>query len=141
MLLGIEEQVLELVPDDNPGDIFPCLPCEGIHRELRAQLYAQLLGIFFDEAESLELLTLEFGPYGPYVFKLDITIVQYLAELAEDDIDNITASWAESSDMSSLHVNDEDQQELLSRFIYNLMHFCILMRQETVLSVFIYSNG
>ena len=60
MLLGIEEQVLELEPDENPGQVFPCLPCEGIHSELRAQLYAQLMGIFFDEAESLEQLTLEF---------------------------------------------------------------------------------
>ena len=57
MLLGIEEQVLELEPDENPGQVFPCLPCEGIHSELRAQLYAQLMG-FFDEAESLEQLTL-----------------------------------------------------------------------------------
>ena len=141
MLLGVEEQVLELVPDDHPGEIFPCVSCGGIHRELRAQLYAQLLGIFFDEAESLELLTLEFGPYGPYVFKLDVTIVEYLTELSEDDIDSITETWAESADMSSLQMNGEDLQELLSRFIYNLMHFCILMRRETVLSVFIYSNG
>ena len=141
MLLGIEDQVLELEPDENPGDVFPCLPCEGIQGELRAQLYAQLLGIFFDEADSLEQLTLEFGPYGPYVFKLDITIVEHLAELGEDDIENISASWAESADMSSLHLNDEDLQDVLSRFIYNLMHFCILTRQETVLSVFIYSDG
>ena len=76
MLLGIEEQVLELEPDENPGQVFPCMPCEGIHSELRSQLYAQLMGIFFDEAESLEQLTLEFGPYGPYVFKLDFTIIK-----------------------------------------------------------------
>ena len=64
-----------------------------------------------------------------------------LAELDEDDIDYISASWAESADMSSLHLLDEHLQDVLSRFIYNLMHFCILMRQETVLSVFIYSDG
>ena len=141
MLLGIEEQVLELEPDENPGDVFPCLPCEGVHGELRAQLYAQLLGLFYDEAESLEELTLEFGPYGPYVFKLHVTIVEQLAELSEDDIDNIAVSWAESADLSSLNLNTEDLQEVLSRFIYNLMHFCIMTNQEKVLSVFIYSDG
>ena len=141
MLLGIEEQVLELEPDENPGDVFPCLPCEGVHGELRAQLYAQLLGLFYDEAESLEELTLEFGPYGPYVFKLHVAIVEELAELSEDDIDNIAVSWAESADSSSLNLNTEDLQEVLSRFIYNLMHFCILTNQEKVLSVFIYSDG
>ena len=141
MLLGIEEQVLELEPDENPGQVFPCMPCEGIHSELRAQLYAQLMGIFFDEAESLEQLTLEFGPYGPYVFKLDFTIIDHLAELAEDDIDTISANWADCADTSFLNLNDEDLQDLLKRFLFNLIHFCILTRQETVLSVFIYSEG
>ena len=141
MLLGIEEQVLELAPDDNPSDAFPCLPCEGIHGELRAQLYAQLLGIFYDEAESLEELTLEFGPYGPYLFKLDVNIVDHLTEIVEDDIDDIAITWAESADVSSLNLEAEDLRELLSRFIYNLMHFCILTRQQKILSVFIYSDG
>ena len=141
MLLGIEEQILELEPDENPGNVFPCMTCEGIHSELRAQLYAQLLGIFFDEAESLEHLTLEFSPYGPYVFKLDATIVEHLAEFAEDDIDAISANWAESADISSLQLNEDDLHDLLNRFIFNLMHFCLLTRQETVLSVFIYSDG
>ncbi len=141
MLLAVEEQVLKLAPDENPSDAFPSLPCEGVHEELRTLLYAQLLGIFYDEAESLEELTLELSPYGPYLFKLHVTIVERLAELAEDDIDNITALWAESADISSLNLDTEDLEELLSRFIYNLMHFCILTRQERLLSVFIYSDG
>lgn len=141
MLLGIEEQVLDLEPDENPADHFPCMPCEGVHTEMRAQLYSQLMGIFFDEAESLELLVLEFGPYGPYVFKLDFTICERLADVQEDDIEQIAATWAEAADMSSLNLDDEDLREVLSRFLYNLVHFCMLTRQETVLSVFIYSEG
>ena len=141
MLLGIEEQVLDLEPDENPSDGFPCMPCEGVHAEMRAQLYAQLMKIFFDEAESLEQLVLEFGPYGPYVFKLDITITERLAEIEEDDIEGVASTWAESLEMSSLDLADEDLQEVLNRFLYNMVHFCMLTRQETVLSVFIYSEG
>lgn len=141
MMLGIEEQVLELEPDENPGNHFPCMPCEGVHSELRAQLYAQLLGIFYDEAESLEQLVLEFGPHGPYVFKLDVTIVERLSEIADEEFEDIAVTWSESADVSGLNLQEDDLQDVLSRFIYNLAHFCMLTRQETVLSVFIYSDG
>jgi hypothetical protein len=141
MLLGVEEQVLALEIDENPAESFPCMPCEGVHGEMRTQLYAQLLGIFFDEAQSLEQLVLEYGPYGPYVFKLDVTITERLADIEEDDIEQIVTLWAESADVSSLGLADEDLRDVMGRFLYNLVHFCMLIRQESVLSVFIYSDG
>lgn len=140
MLLGVEEQVLSLEIGDNPADSFPCMPCEGIHSELRTQLYAQLLGIFFDEAESLEQLVLEFGPEGPWVFKLDVTITERLADIEEDDIEGIARLWSESGDMEALDLEPGDLIDVLSRFLYNLVHFCMLIRQEQVLSVFIYTE-
>ena len=140
MLLGVEEQVLSLEIGDNPADSFPCMPCEGIHTELRTQLYAQLLGIFFDEAESLEQLVLEFGPEGPWVFKLDVNITERLADIEEDDIENIARIWSESGDMEALDLEPGDLIDVLSRFLYNLVHFCMLIRQEPVLSVFIYTE-
>lgn len=140
MLLGVEEQVLSLEIGDNPADSFPCMPCEGIHSELRTQLYAQLLGIFFDEAESLEQLVLEFGPEGPWVFKPDVTITERLADIEEDDIEGIARLWSESGDMEALDLEPGDLIDVLSRFLYNLVHFCMLIRQEQVLSVFIYTE-
>ncbi len=140
MLLGVEEQVLSLEIGDNPADNFPCMPCEGVHTELRTQLYAQLLGIFFDEAQSLEQLVLEFGGEGPWVFKLDVTITERLAEIEEDDIDVIAGHWSEGADMSDLDLEPGDLLDMLSRFLYNLVHFCMLVRQEPVLSVFIYTE-
>ena len=141
MLLGVEEQVLTLEPDENPADSFPCMSCESVHAEMRTQLYAQLLSIFYDDAESLEQLVLELGAEGPYVFKLDVTITERLAEIEEDDIETIVQYWSDSAEMSDLGLADEDLQDMLSRFLYNLMHFCMLVRQEEVLSVFIYSDG
>lgn len=141
MLLGVEEQVLDLEPDENPAEAFPCMPCEGVHSELRYQLYAQLLGIFFDEAESLEQLVLEFSPYGPYVMKLDVTITERLADIEEDDIEAVVRLWASSIESDAIGLVDEDLTDVLSRFIFNLVHFCLLIRQEPVLSVFIYTDG
>ena len=141
MLLGLEEQVLELEAGENPAESFPCMPCQGVHSDTRTQLYAMLMGIFYDEAESLEQLALEFGAEGPYLFKLDVTITERLADIEEDDIETIVGHWSESADMSDMHLGDEDLQEMLSTFLYNLVHFCLLIRQEPVLSVFIYSDG
>ena len=140
MLLGIEEQVLALEPDENPGHVFPCMPCEGVHAEMRTQLYALLMNIFYDEAESLEQLVLEFGPEGPWVFKLDLTITERLADIDDEEVEEIARLWSESGDMTSLDLEESELLDLLARFLFNLVHFCILIRQESVLSVFIYSE-
>jgi hypothetical protein len=42
--------------------------------------------------------------------------------------------------MSALNMEASDLQEVLARFLFNLVHFCMLARQEQVLSVFIYSE-
>ena len=140
MLLGVEEQVLSLEIDENPADNFPCMPSEGIDSEMRVLLYALLMGIFFDEAQSMEQLVLEYGPEGPWVFKLDFTITERLAEVEEDDIDGIALNWSQTGEMSALNMEASDLQEVLARFLFNLVHFCMLVRQEQVLSVFIYSE-
>jgi hypothetical protein len=140
MLLGVEEQVLSLEIDENPADNFPCMPSEGIDSEMRILLYALLMGIFFDDAQSMEQLVLEYGPEGPWVFKLDFTITERLAEVEEDDIDSIALNWSQTGEMSALNMEDSDLQEVLARFLFNLVHFCMLVRQEQVLSVFIYSE-
>ncbi len=140
MLLGVEEQVLGLEIDENPADNFPCMPCEGVHSEMRTQLYAFLMDIFFDQAESMEQLVLEYSPEGPWVFKLGYTITQRMAEIEEDDIENIALNWAETGEMSELGLEPSDLQEVLGRFLFNLVHFCMLVRQQSVLSVFVYSE-
>jgi hypothetical protein len=140
MLLGVEKQVLSLEIDENPADNFPCMPSEGIDSEMRVLLYALLMGIFFDDAQSMEQLVLEYGPEGPWVFKLDFTITERLAEVEEDDIDDIALNWSQTGEMSALDMEASDLQEVLARFLFNLVHFCMLVRQEQVLSVFIYSE-
>ena len=140
MLLGVEEQVLSLEIDENPADNFPCMPSEGIDSEMRVLLYALLMGIFFDEAQSMEQLVQEYGPEGPWVFKLDFTITERLSEVEEDDIDSIALNWSQTGEMSALNMEASDLQEVLARFLFNLVHFCMLVRQERVLSVFIYSE-
>lgn len=140
MLLGVEEQVLSLEIDENPADNFPCMPSEGIDSEMRVLLYASLMGVFFDEAQSMEQLVLEYGPEGPWVFKLDFTITERLAEVEEDDIDAIALNWSQTGEMSALNMEPSDLREVLARFLFNLVHFCMLVRQEQVLSVFIYSE-
>ena len=140
MLLGVEKQVLSLEIDESPADNFPCMPSEGIDSEMRVLLYALLMGVFFDEAQSMEQLVLEYGPEGPWVFKLDFTITERLAEVEEDDIDSIALNWSQTSEISALNMEPSDLQEVLARFLFNLVHFCMLVRQEQVLSVFIYSE-
>ena len=42
--------------------------------------------------------------------------------------------------MSELGLESSDLQEVLGRFLFNLVHFCMLIRQQPVLSVFVYSE-
>ena len=141
MLLGLEEQVLGLDIEDSPADSFPCMPCDGVHSEMRCQLYALLLDIYFDEAQSLEEVVREHGPYGPYVFKLAVTICERLAEIEEDDIPEIVKNWSASGEVAEANFADEEADDRLGDFLFNLIHFCRLVQQQTVLSVFIMSDG
>ena len=141
ILLSSEEQILTLEPDENPADIFPVMYCNGIHADARAQLYTSLLGVFFDEAQSLEELCLEMDLYGPFVFRLDQGLMERLADIAEDQVPGVVQEWSRSGEIESLGVYDSDLVELLSTFLFNLIHFCVTARQESELSVYIYSDS
>ena len=130
MLLGSAEQLRDLDPDENPADTFPCFPCEKVHLEARAQLYARLLGIFFDEALALEELVREMGSYGPFVYRLNNRLLDALAATQEDCVAGIADGWAESADMETLGVYDTDLLELLTTFLFNLINFCLTATQE-----------
>ncbi len=140
ILLGAHEAIVALEPDDIPADGFPYMPCNGIHTDIRAQLYANLLDIYFDEAQTLEQLICEVGPYGPFIYLLDQRLMERLVEIDEDDVDTIARNWAESGDTESLGVYDTDLTELLTTFLFNLIHFCLLSRNEPELDVVIYSD-
>lgn len=141
ILLGTIDQVRDLDPEENPGNELPCFPCENVHLEARAQLYARLLGVFYEEALTLEQLVLETGSYGPFVYQLDQTLQKSISAIAEDDVESLAADWAESADMDSLGVYDSDLLELLTTFLFNLIHFCLIAAQESELNIYVYSDG
>ena len=140
ILLGDHEEIVALEPDDNPADGFPFMPCNGIHSDIRAQLYASLLGVYFDEAQTLELLVSELTPYGPFIYLLDQQLLERLSRIEEDEVDTLARNWAESGDTESLGVYDTDLIELLTTFLFNLIHFCLLSLNEPELDVVIYSD-
>ena len=140
LILAIEEQISSVIGIDDPTKTFPSVSFGRIDSEKRIKLYAHLLGIFFDEAESLEQLIFESDLGGMSLIKINEVITERIAEIPEDDIPLLAEIWVESLDYDEELDQDEGNAEVLEEMLFKLIHVCSLAKQERALSIFVYSK-
>ena len=140
LILAIEEQISSVIGSEDPTKTFPSVSLGRIDSEKRIKLYAHLLGIFFDEAESLEQLIFESDLGGMSLIKINEVITERIAEIPEDDIPLIAGIWVESLDFDEELDQDEGNAEVLEEILFKLIHVCSLAKQERALSIFVYSK-
>ena len=140
LILAIEEQISSVIGIDDPTKTFPSVSFGRIDSEKRIKLYAHLLGIFFDEAESLEQLIFESDLGGMSLIKINEVITERIAEIPEDDIPLLAEIWVESLDYDEELNQDEGNAEVLEEMLFKLIHVCSLAKQERALSIFVYSK-
>ena len=140
LILAIEEQISSVIGSEDPTKTFPSVSLGRIDSEKRIKLYAHLLGIFFDEAESLEQLIFESDLGGMSLIKINEVITDRIAEIPEDDIPLLAAIWVESLDYDEELDQDEGNAEILEEVLFKLIHVCSLAKQERALSIFVYSK-
>ena len=140
LILAIEEQISSVIGSEDPTKTFPSITLGRIDSEKRIKLYAHLLGIFFDEAESLEQLIFESDLGGMSLIKINEVITERIAEIPEDDIPLIAGIWVESLDFDEELDQDEGNAEVLEEILFKLIHVCSLAKQERALSIFVYSK-
>ena len=125
---------------EDPAKTFPSVSLGRVDFEKRIKLYAHLLGIFFDEAESLEQLIFESDLGGMSLTKINKVITERIAEIAEDDIPLLAGIWVESLDHDEELDQDVGNAEVLEEVLFKLIHVCSLAKQERSLSIFVYSK-
>ena len=140
LILAIEEQISSVIGIEDPTKTFPSVTFGRIDSEKRIKLYAHLLGIFFDEAESLEQLIFESDLGGISLIKINEVITERIAEIPEDDIPLLAEIWVESLDYDEDLDQDEGNAEVLEEMLFKLIHVCSLAKQERALSIFVYSK-
>ena len=140
LILAIEEQISSVIGSEDPTKTFPSITLGRIDSEKRIKLYAHLLGIFFDEAESLEQLIFESDLGGMSLIKINEVITERIAEIPEDDIPLLAGIWLESLDYDEELDQDEGNAEVLEEILFKLIHVCSLAKQERALSIFVYSK-
>ena len=140
LILAIEEQITPLVESEDLAQAFPSVSIGKIDSEKRIKLYAHLLGIFFDEAESLEQLVFESEAEGVTLVKINEVITDRIAQIPEDDISLLAGVWVESLDYDEELDQDEGNEEVLEDTLFKLIRVCALAKQETALSIFVYSK-
>ena len=140
LILAIEEQISSVIGIEDPTKTFPSVTFGRIDSEKRIKLYAHLLGIFFDEAESLEQLIFESDLGGISLIKINEVITERIAEIPEDDIPLLAEIWVESLDYDEELDQDEGNAEVLEEMLFKLIHVCSLAKQERALSIFVYSK-
>ena len=140
LILAIEEQITSVISSEDPTKTFPSVSLGRIDSEKRIKLYAHLLGIFFDEAESLEQLVFQSDLGGMSLIKINEVITERIAEIPEDDIPRLAGIWVESLDHDEELDQDEGNAEVLEEVLFKLIHACSLAKQERALSIFVYSK-
>ena len=140
LIFAIEEQIIPRIDSEDLTQTFPSVPLGKIDSEKRIKLYAYLFGIFFDEAEWLEQLVFESEMDGVSLIKINAVITERIAEIPEDDIPLIAGVWLESLDYDEELDIDRGNEEVLEDTLFKLIHVCALSKQETALSIFVYSK-
>ena len=140
LILAIEGQIIPLIDSEDLTQTFPSVPIGKIDFEKRIKLYAYLLGIFFDEAESLEELVFESELDGVSLIKINAVITERIAEIQEDDIPILAGVWLESLDYDEELDIDQGNEEVLEDTLFKLIHVCTLAKQETALSIYVHSK-
>ncbi len=136
ILVGADDQILTLEADESPVDAFPCMSSGPIHQDARMQLYSLVTGTFFEDATLLEPLFHSLTEEGPFVHRLDPSLLTQLAGLDEDDIERLAALWAECREVEDLDLQMDDLYEFLFQFI----HFCRTAANESDFGLFIYGD-
>lgn len=136
IFVGSESRVEEIEPDENPADAFPCMSSQQYFSEARAQLYSLVGGVFLDDALAMEELFTSLTDEGPFIYRLDRTMQQALAELDEDAIAEYAELWMQCEEIEGLDTEVNDLYE----FLYQFVHFCHTAGDEDDMGVFIYSD-
>jgi hypothetical protein len=135
IFLASASSIETMEADENPANAYPCMSTQGIHRDARAQLYAQVTGEFLDVAGQMELLDRIFSDEGPYIYLLDSRLKGSLARLDEDHVEDLVQSWMQCQEIEELDLDTTDLQD----FMFQLIHFCQTGCNDD-LGVYIYSD-
>lgn len=135
IFVGAESSVADMEPDENPANEFPCMSSQQFHREARAQLYALATGQFLDEAMDSEILAQTLQPDGPYIYQLIPKVLEKLAQLDEDGVEELSKQWVTCEEIEQLDLEAND----LHDFLFHLVHFCQTASNDD-LGVYIYSD-
>lgn len=137
ILIGSEERVEDFEADEELTDSFPCMSTAHFDRDARAQLYSLVTNTFLDDALSFEQLARSITEEGPCFYKLDIDLVERLANLDEDEIGEIAEHWLECEELESLDPEVTD----LYDYLYQLVHFCRTASADDDLGVYVFADG
>jgi hypothetical protein len=134
-----------MLNDEEPAAGLPTMPCGLIFREARAQLYALVCGTFHDDAMAMEtqvtlddngMLDMD-GNTGAEIYALSAVLVETLAELEEDQLNDVIAQWQETEEIEALDTESSD----LAEFVFSLIHLCQIACNEDDLGVYVLTAG
>lgn len=129
------DSVATMEADENPSQSYPCMSSQQFHRDARAQLYALVTGEFLLEASEMEYLDQTFSEEGPYIYKLSAPLLESLARLDEDNVEEISIIWMQCEEIEALDLDAND----LHDFMFQLVHFSQIAFNDD-LNVYIYSD-
>lgn len=120
----------------NPKDSFVCMDCQDIHVNLRAQIYASLMGTLFDEGLALEEYVGSLTDAGPTLSAISESLVDRLASLDEDQIEAYARELIDYDLIASADMSEGD----LGAFLFPLVNLARTSVQETGTRLYVFTR-
>lgn len=139
IFLSEPDQLSLLGENSHPREFFVSLDCQGIHRDIRAQIYALIMNLLFDDALEKEIY-IDTMPGesddGPVLWQLTDDLIEQTASMDEDRIHQLAALLPEFDLISQAELTEDD----LSEFLFTLVDLASTSLQEDDTNLYLLSR-
>lgn len=144
IFLAAPDQLSLLGENSHPREYFVSLDCQGFHREIRAQVYALIMNLLFDDAMEKEYYidtmpgseSSEVDDDGPVLWQLEDDLVEQIALTDEDRIHQLAKLLPEFGLISEADLAEED----LSEFLFTLVNLARTSQQDEHTNLYLLSR-
>lgn len=136
IFLAEPDQLDYLEENANPAEAFVCMDCQEFHAERRAQVYAVIMDLLFDEGLSLEEYVRSLSDEGPSISQLSEDLVEQLIGLEEDQIEAYTQLLSGHDLVADADIDEAD----ISDFLFQLVNLARATCEDTDIRLYVFTG-
>ena len=113
LFLARPDQLAYMDDLTHPREAFVCLDCQEFHADIRAQIWAALMDLLYEEGRTEEMFIDSFSDDGPAVWQLSDSLVLRLSRLDEEDINDLCRLLPEYELLEDAGIGEDEVSDFL----------------------------